>query len=733
VPSFRRRLLRWLGPLSEGAHRKELAAQRRGRARAEALAEELRRSEDRFRSLVEATSLIVWRSGASGESVEEIPGWEALTGQPPHAQRGFGWLEMVHPEDREAASLQWQRTVANKAAGESRYRLGRRDGGYAWVVDRAVPVRNADGTVREWVGTVTDVSEQRRGEDALRLLAEVSTALTTSMELQSMVAALARSPVPLFADICLVHLRDSQTGAIRLVSYEHREADTLEALREMARVHPLPPEAPYFHPAVIRTGKPELHARVTDEVLSALAQGPEHLQQLRRMGLWSVLVLPLQVDQRTVGAISFATARSLRVYGPEDLTLATEVARRASVALDNARLYAVARAERRRAEEASRAKDVFLATVSHELRTPLTAILGWARLLRSKREDAEALDRAVSIIERNARAQAQLIEDILDISRIIAGRFRLDIRPFDLRAVVDAAVDAVRPAAEAKGVALEVATAAELVTFRGDADRLQQALWNLLTNAVKFTPSGGAVHLSVVSEEGMLAVSVRDTGQGISADFLPHVFEYFRQAEGGSTRRHGGLGLGLAIVRHIVELHGGTASVASEGEGHGATFTLRLPGRGRETAPPLAAPELRAPAGTPSLEGLSVLVVDDEADARDLVASILRESGATVRAVASAAEAFPLLRAEPPAVLVSDVGMPGEDGYGLIRRVRALPATAGGVTPAVALTAYARPQDRTRALLEGFQLHLSKPVEPEELVAAVANLGGRLTRRSSDV
>ncbi|HMK73736.1 MAG TPA: PAS domain-containing protein, partial [Myxococcaceae bacterium] len=532
MPTLRRRLLRFFGPLAEARHRKELAAQRRARARAEALAEELRQSEERFRSLVEATSVIVWRADASGETVGEIPGWQTLTGQPPELQSGQGWLAMVHPEDREQAAQRWRRTVADRRAGENRYRLARRDGGYAWVVDRAVPVRNPDGTVREWVGTVTDVTEQRRAEDGLRLLAEASSSLSTTMELSPLVTALARASVPLFADLCLVHLRDPRSGSLRLVASEHRDVDQAVLLRELDRRHPLPPDVAHLHPAVTRTGVPELHSRVTDELLNAVASGPEHLELLRKVAPWSALVVPLEADQQTVGAVTFGTTRSMRVYEEEDLALGAELARRASAGLDAARLYALAQAERQRAEEASRAKDVFLATVSHELRTPLTAILGWARLLRSKRDDGASLERAISIIERNARAQAQLVDDILDVSRIIAGRLRLELRPIDLRTVVEAALDAVRPAAEAKSVALEAEPGGEPVTLLGDPDRLQQAVWNLLTNAVKFTPPGGRVTLTVVREDDQVSIDVRDTGQGIGPEFLPCVFERFRQADG---------------------------------------------------------------------------------------------------------------------------------------------------------------------------------------------------------
>jgi PAS domain S-box-containing protein len=373
------------------------------------------------------------------------------------------------------------------------------------------------------------------------------------------------------------------------------------------------------------------------------------------------------------------------------------------------------------AEANSRMKDEFLATVSHELRTPLTAILGWARLQVTRPEMAS---KATTIIERNASAQVQLIEEILETSRIISGKVRLSPEPVDLGALVRGAVDTVRPSAEAKHIALEVHVDPALGLLVGDPDRLQQIAWNLLTNAVKFTPSHGRVSVSVQREGSHAVLRVEDTGRGIRESFLPHVFERFRQAEGGTTRVYGGLGLGLAIVRHLVELHGGTASATSPGEGQGATFEVRLPVRAvfaalEPPAPAYATTELlTAPVERLSLEGLRLLVVDDEPDARDLIATVLREAGAQIREAASVEQAQAEIAADVPDLLVSDIGMPARDGYSLIRALRGS-SSPHQTIPAIALTAYARGEDRQRALDSGFQLHLSKPIDPGQLVAAV--------------
>jgi signal transduction histidine kinase/CheY-like chemotaxis protein len=394
------------------------------------------------------------------------------------------------------------------------------------------------------------------------------------------------------------------------------------------------------------------------------------------------------------------------------------------------RLLAVAEAARQQAEVASRAKDDFLATASHELRTPLNAILGWARLLRSGNLEHSNFVRGLETIERNAVAQVQLIEDILDGSRVVTGNLHLEVRPLNMTAVVNAALDAVRPSALAKSIAIAVALDPAAAHIKGDPDRLQQVVWNLVNNAIKFTPKGGRIDVRLDRVGTSIDLSVKDTGQGIDDDFLPHVFDRFRQADESTTRRHGGLGLGLALVRHLVEAHGGTTRAESAGVGKGATFTVTLPviavvaeePRVVRQTPTTAA--RAAAAARNSLEGVRVLVVDDEPDARDLVATALRTRGADVTAATSAAQAIELIRKRAPMVLVSDIGMPVDDGFALIQRVRALDDTASQL-PAIALTAYARDDDRRRALDAGFQAYLSKPVEPDALVRLVSELALR--------
>ncbi|OJH36390.1 hybrid sensor histidine kinase/response regulator [Cystobacter ferrugineus] len=392
------------------------------------------------------------------------------------------------------------------------------------------------------------------------------------------------------------------------------------------------------------------------------------------------------------------------------------------------RLLASEKAARQEAEEANRLKDEFLATVSHELRTPLTAMLGWVQVLRNGNLPPEKRERALATVERNARAQGQLIEDLLDVSRIMSGKLKLDVEPVEVSDVVQQALDAVRPAADAKGLRLQTALDSTGHVM-GDAHRLQQVVWNLLSNAVKFTPKGGRVQVFVERRDSAVEITVADTGAGIAPEFLPHVFERFRRADGPLTRRTGGLGLGLSIVKQLVEMHGGTVAAFSAGEGKGSTFIVRLPlsvaMRREATLPPSlqrAYPEIPCP---PELTGLRVLVVDDEQDTRELLRTLLEECHAEVSTAASVAEGLVRLKEERPDVLISDIGMPGEDGFTLISRVRALPPKEGGRTPAVALTAYARVEDRTRVLLAGFHSHVPKPVEPVELLVVLASLSGR--------
>jgi PAS domain S-box-containing protein len=601
----------------------------------------------------------------------------------------------------------------------------------------AAPLRGPGGGA---IVTFHDVSARRndqRGQlarekllraeaDEARLrqqfLAEASAALAASLDVEAALATLVRLAVPRIADWALVDLVD-ENGSIRQAAAAHRDPAMAELVRDLGRRYPWPPAGAEGVPKVIRTGAPAILPLVSDELLGTIAQGGDHRDLLVSLGLRSAIIVPLAARGRTFGAITLASAGSGRMFGPLDLAVADDLAHRASLAIDNARLYA-------EAQLAVRVRDDFLATVSHELRTPLTAMLGWARLLRGEKLDPALAARAVETIERNAKAQAQLVDDLLDVSRITSGKLRLRAGAVDLPGIVQSALESVRVAAEAKSLEVSVACDPELPPIAGDPDRIQQIVWNILSNAIKFTPSGGRVDVRVEGGPGAVRISVADTGRGISPGFLPYVFERFRQADSTTTRAHGGLGLGLAIVRHLVELHGGTVRAESAGEGRGATFTVELPARpgagaggGRE-AHGLAGGQERARAEGDALAGVRVLLVEDDADGRELIAYMLRSAGAEVRAVESAAAAIDALDAAPPDVIVSDIGMAGEDGYALIRRVRARRRDRGGAIPAIALTAFAAPEDRARALAAGYQVHIPKPVMPGDLAGAIRGVLG---------
>jgi len=452
-----------------------------------------------------------------------------------------------------------------------------------------------------------------------------------------------------------------------------------------------------------------------------------------------------------------ATISQITVAGEHLFTaIIRDVTERERAERDREQLLTSERAARTDAERASLLKDEFLTTLSHELRTPLTAILGWAQILRRRRtvpsaavspssavgaapEKPQDFELGISTIERNARHQAQLIDDLLDMSGISAGRIRLDVQPTDLISVIDGAIDTVRPAADAKDIRVTKVLDPKATTVTGDPGRLRQVVWNLLTNAVKFTPKGGQISVTLRRVNSSIELSVSDSGIGIQPEFLPHVFERFRQADSSIRRRHGGLGLGLSIVRNLLEMHGSTIHAESEGEGQGTTFVVRFPLVAVQSEDPsLAQPTARAdPNEQPrvggeseggagvSLQGVKVLVVDDEEDARILVRRVLEDCGAIVSVAADADEGVEAVNTQRPDVIVSDIGMPIEDGYAFIRRVRALGAERGGQTPAAALTAFARSEDRRLALLAGFKAHVAKPIDPEELIAVVASLAGR--------
>jgi PAS domain S-box-containing protein len=579
--------------------------------------------------------------------------------------------------------------------------------------------------------------EQRRmraeAEDAERrahFLAEASRILASTLDYQKTLSQVAELTVPDLADWCAVDMVADDGSIVRL-AVAHADPAKIEWANELQKQYPVEREAPRGVPNVLRTGEPELYTDIRDEMLVATAVDDEHLRIMREIGFTSAMIVPLSVQGRTLGAVTFVSSESGSHFGHSDLIFAEDLARRAATAIDNARLYREAQEARRTAEEASRLKDEFLATLSHELRTPLTAVLGWSHLLRFGNFDEESATNALETIERNARSQVQLIDDLLDVSRIITGKLRLDVRNVDPSSFIEAAMAAMQPAAEAKGVRIQKVMDTGVSSIAGDPMRLQQVVWNLLANAIKFTPKGGRVQVRFERVNSHIEIAVSDTGQGIAPEFLPFVFDRFRQADGTATRAHGGLGLGLSIVRHLVELHGGTVHVDSQGEGHGATFTVKLPlltvyqrEGGQEHVHPAARDIHSSFDCAERLDGLKVLVVDDEADTRELLRVVLGRCGAEVTTAGSAEEALDLLKVNRPDVLVSDIGMPGTDGYELIRQVRALSLEGGGKIPAVALTAYARAEDRLQVLRAGYQMHVAKPVELSELVAIVANLAG---------
>jgi PAS domain S-box-containing protein len=592
-----------------------------------------------------------------------------------------------------------------------------------------------EGSVLGVVGLVRDITASKREEKRRTLMAKASRILASSLDVSTVTKQVSTLFVPDLGDCATVYLQQDD-GTFELASVTHRSAITQTAIRALFDSAPAKSREHSITAKTIASGEPQLVETVTDELLSSLAHGDAAwLERAKEIGATTLVSVPLIVQQgHTIGSILLFRQGQCRPFDQEEVHTLEDVARLAAVVIDNARLFEIAQRERRRADEANRAKDEFLAVVSHELRTPLNSMLGWARLLLMGSLDPLKTRRAIETIERNAIAQTQLIEELLDVSRIITGKLRLELQPFDLPRIVDAAIEVVAPAAHAKDIELLSSLDRSLGTMVGDPNRLQQAVWNLLTNAIKFTPRGGRVAVRLERSDSSCIVTVEDTGQGIERAFLRQVFERFRQVEMGSKRQHGGLGLGLAIVRHITELHGGNVEAFSDGVGKGATFRLSVP-MAPVSTPPRSAPVAVTTSSARNVDyasardrirGLSVLVVDDEQDARELLASMLTLCGATVTTAATVGSALEHVVHHRPDLIVSDVGMPGEDGYDLIERVRNLPPAEGGKTPAIALTAYARSADRSRALLAGFNAHVTKPVDPAELISIVANVAGRM-------
>ena len=599
----------------------------------------------------------------------------------------------------------------------------RKDGSEIPVSLTMSPIYDSTGAMVGVSKIARNISEQKHARQRAAFLAEAGAVLAASLEYLTTLKTVVNLAVPSIADWCAVDILTEDRRLERL-AVAHVDPDKIDLARTIQTRYD-DASSPFSPASVVRTGTPAMVKEITDDMIVAAARGDaERIRLVRALGLRSYIVVPLTAHGRTFGALSLATTESGRLYTDDDFRFAQDVAFRAALAVDNARAYGDA-------QMANRLKDEFLATLSHELRTPLNAILGYSRLLQSGFMTADKQARALRTVERNATSLTQIVEDILDVSRIIAGKVRLNIQPVDLPTVVSEAIATVIPAADAKQIRIQPIIDPRAAPVSGDPDRLQQVVWNLVSNAVKFTPKEGVVQIRLERVNSHVEIVVSDTGVGIAPDFLPHIFERFRQEDARTTREHGGIGLGLAIVRHLVELHGGTIHASSGGRDRGTTFRVRLPVMIVHQQTPLerrvhpATNGAAAQADLPDLRGISVLAVDDDADARALVAETLETRGARVVTVESADEALHVLATHRPDVVLADIGMAHSDGFALIKRIRQSEDQAVRDVSAAAVTAYARAEDRMKALQSGFQMHLAKPVDPAELIIAVASLAKR--------
>ena len=707
-------------------------------------------ASDRLKLALDAARLGDWSWNAKTDIVTMSETAAAIFGIPPGPH--MTWTQMrqlLHEEDRERARAAVETALITRGEYDIEYRVRDTDKSevWVWVAAKGHGVYNDDGSMVGMLGLVQNISTRKTNEEtlrdqaeALRTLNEMGQRISAELDLHNTVQAVTDAATELIGarfGSFFYNVLNEEGASYMLFTLA---GVSLEAFEHF----PMPRATDLFGPTfrgegVVRIDDVKLDPRYgRNSPYCGMPDG--HLQ------VTSYLAVPVvSRSGEVLGGLFFGHPEP-GIFTERDEITVSGLASQAAIAMDNAALYEAAQKARaeaekaaaenerlyRQAEESSRLKEEFLATISHELRTPLSAILGWARMLRLGQVSPENIAKALDTIERNARAQAQLVDDLLDVSRIITGKLRMDVRPADPNAFIDAAVEAVRPAADAKGVRVQKVVDTGLLSIPGDPVRLQQVVWNLLSNAIKFTPREGRVQIRSERVNSHLEIVVSDTGQGIAPDFLPHVFDRFRQADQKTSRQHGGMGLGLAIVRHLVELHGGTVRAESEGEGRGATFTVMLPispvyqvDTSGSRVHPSARDLLPPPDSTDRLDGLRILVVDDEADTRDLLKQGLEYCGAAVKVAESPVEAMDLMKTSIPDVLISDIGMPGTDGYDFIRQVRKLSRQRGGKVAAIALTAYTRIEDRLQALRAGYDMHVPKPVELTELVAVAASLARR--------
>ncbi|OLP17520.1 hypothetical protein BST81_14365 [Leptolyngbya sp. 'hensonii'] len=696
----------------------------------------LKESEERFRTLADNMSQFAWMADASGEVFWYNQRWFEYTGTTLEVMQGWGWEKVHHPDHVDRVVQHVRHCFATGELWEDTFPLRRQDGTYRWFLSRATPIRNENGQIVRWFGTNTDIDDHKQAEmllqeqnERLSLLYQATRDLLSTVEPVQLIAQLFHNLKDKLAlDIYLNYLIDPEQQQLRLASYAGIPESIVGKLEWLNYDETICGVATQQQRQVV-----VVDMQRSDNPKIALVQS---------LGVTAYAVQPLTSGGHLFGTLSFGS-RSRTHFTADEAELMQSLCDQIAVALERSQLMQSLQLQNEQLQRANQIKDEFLAILSHELRSPLNPILGWTKLLQTRKFDATKTAEALATIERNARLQTQLIDDLLDVAKILRGKLNLNAVPVSLVAVIEAAIDTVKTAAVAKSIRID-AVLPQMGPVSGDATRLQQILWNLLANAIKFTPAGGRIEIRLDSVElkaeetgkggrgsslpiapffqtshPYAQITVRDNGKGIDPAFLPYIFESFRQEDVSTTRKYGGLGLGLAIVRHLVEAHGGSITAHSPGEGLGATFTVRFP---LLSTVPEPEPMTQLPKASPILTGVRVLVIDDEPDARELLAVLLSSSGAEVMTVASAKETLATLTSFPADILVSDIGMPEIDGYTLLQQVRSLSPEQGGQIPAIALTAYAGDMNRQQALAMGFQAHMTKPVEPDQLIQAIVAL-----------
>lgn len=688
----------------------------------------------RLQLALEAGNLGDWSWNIETDAVILGPRAAEIFGLPLAPTTSARIRDIVHEDDRERDRLAVERALAGHTGYSNEYRIIQPDGRLRWIAASGRGIYAQNGAAQGMNGIVQDITERREETHTLEILHKTGITLASKLDLQALLQTVTDAAT---------ELSGAKFGAFFYNNVDDKGETYLlytlsGAPRSAFEKFGHPRATPLFGPTFRGEEVIRCHDVLEDPRYGKW--GPHHGMPPGHLPVRSYLAVPvISRSGEVVGGLFFGHPQP-GIFTARAERLVTGIAAYAAVAIDNARLYEASqkaaeseRAARTEIERISDLKDEFLANLSHELRTPLTAILGWAQLLRGRRSlDEIDMGKGLEIIERNTRLQTQLIEDLLDTSRIASGKLRIDVQPVEPVSFIEAALETVKPAADAKGIRIERILDPNAGPVSGDPGRLQQVMWNLLSNAIKFTPKNGKIRVLLERVNSHIEISVTDTGIGLKPEFLDHVFERFRQADGSTTRRHGGLGLGLSIVKHLIELHGGTVRASSPGEGLGSTFAIHLPlavmhtkteerKRMHPKAPPSAVIDLQLP----DLSGIKVLVVDDDPDGRDLIRFVLEDAHADVMTAEGAKEALVLFEKQRVDVLVSDIGMPEMDGYELIKQVRAFEQRNERRIPAIALTAFARSEDRTRALRAGFLVHIAKPVESDEFLATVASVVGR--------